>query len=62
MKRSLLLVIVAVLLVGSVLLGLIDTDSSIADTGIPEEDAAITNVDGDSARAGITMAMYAVDD
>ena len=62
MKRSLLLVIVAVLLVGSILLGLIDIDSSIADTGIPEDDVAITKVDGDSASAGITMAMYAVDD
>ena len=59
MKRSLFPLIPAILLVGLVLLGLSDTDISIADTSIPENNGTnrITEASNSSASATITITM-----
>jgi hypothetical protein len=59
-KKPFLLVTLAILLAGLILLGLSDTSISIADTGIPDNEAASNEPDNSSATATITITMYSV--
>lgn len=60
MKRLTLLVITAILLAGLVLLGLSDTDISVADTGSPNNEVTtnIRRASNSSSSASITITMY----
>ena len=64
MKRSFFLITFAIIITGSVLLGLSDTGISIADTGIPDNEvsSSVSKANNSSASATITITMYAVDD
>ena len=64
LKSLVTVVKLAILLVGSVLLGLSDTDISIADTSIPQNDgtSTVAKASNSSASATITITMYAVAD
>jgi len=63
-KRLVTIVTIAILLVGLVLLGLSDTDISVADTSAPYNEVAssVSKASNSSARATITITMYAVAD
>ena len=62
MKRPFLLIILAILLAGFILFGLIDTAISIADTSAPENEvtSTISEAKNSSASATITITMYAM--
>ena len=64
MKRLVTVVTPAILLVVSVLFGLSDTDISIADTSVPDNEviSSISKASNSSASATITTTMYAVAD
>ena len=63
-KRAFFLIIVAIILVGAVLFGLSDTAISIADSGVPDNEAAssISKASNSSASATITITMFTVVD
>lgn len=63
-KRFITAVTPAILMVGLVLLGLSDTDTSIADTSLPKHEAVTTvgKANASSVSATLTIAMYAVAD
>jgi len=63
-NRLVTFVILAIFLVGSVLLGLNDTDISVADASIPDNEAtsSVSKASNSSASATITITMYAVAD
>ena len=63
-KKSFLLVILAIILAGLILLGLSDTSISIADTGVltSEATSSVSKANNFSASATITITMYAVAD
>ena len=62
MKRLVTVVTVAILLVGLVLLGLSDTDISVAYTSINDNDvtSSVSKASNSSPGATITITMYAV--
>ena len=64
MKRLVTVVTLAILLIGSVLLGLNDTDISIADTSVYDIETYIRQPEASnsSAIATITITMYTVAD
>ena len=64
MKRPIFLVILAILLAGSVLLGLSDTDISVADTDVPNNEvtSSVSKASNSSASATITITMTGVID
>ena len=64
MRRSFVLAILAILLVGLILFGLSDTEISVADTGVPSNEAtgSMSKANNSSASATITITMYAVAD
>ena len=64
MKRLVTVVTLAILLIGSVLLGLNDTDISIADTSVYDIETYIRQPEASnsSASATITITMYTVAD
>ncbi len=64
MKRLLTVVAIAILLTGLVLRGLSDTDISVADTSISENNGigSVTKASNSSASAIITITMYTVAD
>jgi hypothetical protein len=64
MKKPFLLAALAILLAGLILLGLSDTSTSIADTGVPNNEVArsISEASNSSAGTTITITMYAVVD
>lgn len=57
MKRLVTVVTLAIILVGLLLLGLNDTKTSIADTGIPTNEVASSEANNASATATITITM-----
>ena len=59
MKRLVTVVTLAILLVGLVLLGLSDTDISVADTVVPNNEAT-SSIGNSSASATITITMTGV--
>jgi len=64
-KRRVIIVILAILLTGLVLLGLNDTDITVADTSIPNYNEVTSNVSkasNSSVGGVITITMYAVAD
>ena len=62
MRRSFVLVAIAILVTGLILLGLSDTSISIADTGVFDNEvtSTISKASNASASATITITMYAV--
>jgi len=61
-KRLVVVVTFAILLVGIILLSLGDTDISLADTSIPENNRTSSVTKASNSSASITITMYAVDD
>jgi len=63
-KRSIVLITFTIILLVSVLLGLSDTDISVAGTNIPDNEttSTISKAGNSSASATITITMYAVVD
>ena len=63
-KKPFLLTTTAIILAGLILLGLSNTSISIADTGIPDNEAtsSISKADIFSASATITITMYTLAD
>jgi hypothetical protein len=61
-KRPFLLTTLAIILAALVLFGLSDTSISIADTGVPNNEAAssISKASNSSASATITITVYAM--
>ena len=59
MKRLVIVVTLTILLVGLVLLGLSDTDISIADTSVPNDEvvSSVSKASNPSAIATITITM-----
>lgn len=55
MKRLVTIVAIAILLIGSVLLGLNDTDTSVADISIPDNEIVSSVSSNPSVTATITM-------
>ena len=64
MKRLVTVVTLVILLVVSVLLGLSDTDISVADTSIPNNEVAgsVSRSSNSSASATIVITMYTLPD
>ena len=64
MKRLVFLITFTILLLVSVLLGLSDTDISVADTSIPDNEvtSSISKASNSSASATITITMNTVAD
>lgn len=64
MKRPVFLITFAILLLVSILLGLNDTDISVADSNIPDNEVAssVSKTSNSSASATITITMYTVVD
>lgn len=62
MKRLVIVVTLAILLVGLALFGLGDKDISVADTGTPNNEvtSSVSKASNSSASATITITMYAV--
>jgi hypothetical protein len=56
-KRSVFLITFAILLLVSVLLGLSDTDISVADASIPDNEVTSNEANNSSASATITITM-----
>jgi len=63
-KRLAILVILTILMAGLVLFGLSDTDISIANTLVPDNEvtSTISKASNSSASATITITMYTVTD
>lgn len=63
MKRLVIVVTLAILIVGLVLSGLSDTPIAIADTSVPDDEviSSISKTSNSSASATITITMYTVD-
>ena len=61
-KRPFFVIILTILLVGSVLLGLSDTDISVADTSVPNNGvtSSVSKASNSSATATITITMTGV--
>ena len=64
MKRLVIVVTLAILLVGLVLLSLNDTDISVADTSVPDNEviSSVSKANNSSASGVITITMYTVAD
>jgi len=62
LKRPFSVITLAILLVGLVLLGLNDTDISVADTSVYDIETTIRQPEASNSSASITITMYAVDD
>ena len=62
MKRLVTVVTIAILVVWLVLLGLSDTDISVAATSIPDNEVTSSKANNVSATATITITMYSVAD
>ena len=62
MKRLIIVVTLAILLIGLVLLGLADKHISAADTSIPNHEVNRSETSNSSASATITITMYTGDD
>ena len=62
MKRLVTVVAIAILLVGSVLLGMSDTDISVAATSVPNDEVAssVSKASNSSATATITITMTGI--
>lgn len=63
-KKSFLLAILVILLVGLVAFGLNDTTISLADTGVPNNEitSSVSKASNSTAGAAITITMYAMAD
>jgi len=63
-KRLVTIVAPAILMLGLIPLGVSDTDISVADTSIPEnnETSTVVKAGNSSASSVITITMHAVDD
>jgi hypothetical protein len=59
-KRIVIVVTLTILLVGSVLLGLNDTDISVADASIPDNEVNSSISNNSSATATITITMTGI--
>ena len=62
MKRVVTVIVLAIFVVGVVLLGLTDTDISVADTSVPNDEVVSSVSKARNSSAGATITMYAVAD